>query len=706
MKQIRVATKTFKPFSSLPFYPLGMKNSFIKHALIAGVTIFTMAWVAVFAQTNIQTNIFNAVQNIMRTVYTDNGAQNGNIIAEINSTANNSYFLQNVWVQTNNPNANLQTVGNVVFGDMNNFAWYPNDNEFNSVLWWLGNHVETTRSSIAWWVNNNIVADAWHSFIGWGWFNTAHAWASTIGWGEYNTINNGYATAYATIAWGRNNAVMGEMSTIGGWGYHIVSKSFATIAWWFQNGADGNYSTIGGGRNNVVNARWSTIAWWDVNNISHLWAAGFIGWWVENWISNLNSAIAGWYRNIIHAASSFIGWGEENIIEAGSINVLGWGRLNTIQDGSENGLISWVKNFINGFANFIGGWNENIIRGNWSSIVWGHNNEIKANRSTIGWGTSNLITGDVRGSTIPGWELNFIMGNNSFVAGKWAKTEHDNTFVWSDGFLMGNRDPTCNIIENIFACTIDPSGSMQLCPTQCLNQSWWPFQSTNSNQFLVYASNGFGINTNNPLYTLDVNGNIRTQGTFVAPSGNQGIAGSLNPPIVLDLMGWDGNPCTMTIEAGIVVATTCPTIGQAPQPLMIVTQAANTSKNLSTSAIRFTITNNGQNDSNITNLYFDTLLQGYTGSADIQIYRNNVSGPNLVGWSLINTVWYDTQVIVPMQNQLVDAGNTVTYIVVIAGTAIDPNEPSQYREISLSGIDFDNVWPGQISANYPIIETY
>jgi hypothetical protein len=62
-----------------------MKNSFIKHALIAGATIFTMAWVAVFAQTNVQTNILNAVQTIMRTVYTTNGAQNGGVLAIINT---------------------------------------------------------------------------------------------------------------------------------------------------------------------------------------------------------------------------------------------------------------------------------------------------------------------------------------------------------------------------------------------------------------------------------------------------------------------------------------------------------------------------------------------------------------------------------------------------------------------------------------------
>lgn len=703
------------------FYPLfyTMNKSFIKNLLISGWVILATTWVAVFAQTTIETNVYNAVQTIMRTIYTDDGSAGGTPLVDINNddghiyidqsvlaapTNNNLYLWLNsnnevtvmsgggwtltlsgeqdsdryqvgttqapmsinddiytLWsagIQTSNPNANLQVVGNITFGDINNFAGYPNDNMFNSVLWWLWNHIETERSSIAGWHNNNIVADADNSFIGWWWHNTTHARASTIGWWEYNTINNWYATAYATIGWWRNNTVLGETSTIGGWGYNIISKSFSVIAWWFQNGGNGNYSSILWGRNNVANAWWSTIVWWDLNNISNLWAAWFIGWWVENWISNNNGAVVGWYRNIVHGASSILWWGEENIIEGWTMNSLLWWRLNTIKQWDWNAIVWWSKNFIDSFLSFIWGWQGNIINGSASSIVWGYRNRNDADQSIIWWGNNNTITASSF-SAILGWRDNNIMGysgiiipnnymlntilwgnNNEVLWGSNMLWWNFNSVSWFNLFIGWGRNNTIewdinnvvwgennNIMGNLSSIVwgqnnnINSDGSEVIGSNNTINwqrrnlilwdnnniqnsytsialskvwlsniinssyaNSFWSNTIINSNTvwsmgfnanfdgaqnsffwndgsitdtwtmqniYIIWASNWVAINHTTPTQALDVNGNIKTQGTFVSPTDQPGISQTIN------LTDAQWSPCTMTVEAGIITATTC-----------------------------------------------------------------------------------------------------------------------------------------------------
>jgi len=438
----------------------------------------------------------------------------------------NKYTFGKIAIGTGNPGDSvLKVVGNIVFGDNSNRASVATN--FSSVLWGLWNHVETKNASIAGWYTNNIVADGDESFIGGGWYNTIHSRASVIWWGEYNTINNGYATAYATIAWGRNNAINGELSTIWWGGYHSITNSFATIAWGVQNGVNGNFGTVGGGTSNVVSSRAGTIAWGTMNSITNLGAVSAILGGTENWISNANSAIAGGYKNIIHGLSSFLWGGEENIIEWGTMSFLWGGRYNTIKEGDWNVLVWGTKNFVKGFWSAVLGGEQNIVSASYSSIMWGNKNNINGNYSAIPWGQDNIVV----------WDY-------AFAWGRGAKALHDYSFVRNGDTAYDLSNPICQDPMAQLSCDL----WLNDCPAQCLISS--SFASTTDHQFIIHASHGVGINTNNTIgAALVVSGAIVW--SYRAPSGNDGLTQ------IIHLIDSQSQPCTMNIEAGIITSTTC-----------------------------------------------------------------------------------------------------------------------------------------------------
>ncbi len=122
---------------------------------------------------------------------------------------------------------------------------------------------------------------------------------------------------------------------------------------------------------------------------------------------------------------------------------IGGGYLNGIQPGAALGTIA--------------GGQQNVIQ----SGAW---------TCTIGGGGVHTVQTNASFATIPGGYFNAVGGSYSFAAGNHAKATNSGTFVWSD------------------AQTAD-------------------FGSTGSNQFLIRAQGGVGINTNNPNgAALNVNG--------------------------------------------------------------------------------------------------------------------------------------------------------------------------------------------------------
>jgi hypothetical protein len=140
-------------------------------------------------------------------------------------------------------------------------------------------------------------------------------------------------------------------------------------------------------------------------------------------------------------------------------------------------------------GNFIAGATSNSIDWVYSSIAWGYSNSVDWSQSFIAWWVSNTIfSWSLRSSIawwtqnkltwnysfIAWWYYNSISWNNSFVAGKFAETNYDNTFIWNDHGGIGME-----------------------------------FSATKANTFLIHATNWVGINTNNPSTNLDINGNLR-----------------------------------------------------------------------------------------------------------------------------------------------------------------------------------------------------
>ncbi len=112
----------------------------------------------------------------------------------------------------------------------------------------------------------------------------------------------------------------------------------------------------------------------------------------------------------------------------------------------------------------------------------GRQNTSSGDTATLGGGNNNISIG--LAATVPGGDHNLADGEYSFAAGRQAKANHTGAFVWVDSTGLA-------------------------------------FASTANNQFLIRATGGVGINTNNPNgAALAVNGAV----TATSSTGN-GVQG-------------------------------------------------------------------------------------------------------------------------------------------------------------------------------------
>lgn len=170
------------------------------------------------------------------------------------------------------------------------------------------------------------------------------------------------------------------------------------------------------------------------------------------------------------------------------------GRPSVVGGGTDNTV------GIDCLNTFIGGGTVNTVTGNnyYATIGAGSGNTIArlgswyADNSVIGGGINNTNAGFA--AVVPGGKQNFAYGEYSFAAGHSAKALHRSAFVWSD-------------------CT--PGN----------------FQSTASNQFLIRATGGVGIGTNNPQGALHVAGSVIAS-SFI---GNlSGLSGTITNSLTFD----------------------------------------------------------------------------------------------------------------------------------------------------------------------------
>jgi Chaperone of endosialidase len=181
-----------------------------------------------------------------------------------------------------------------------------------------------------------------------------------------------------------------------------------------------------------------------------------------------------------------ISGGANNLADTGTaFATIAGGQINAIHaGGSESSIGGGYRNTIETFDATIGGGAVNTIETNsqYSAIGGGTFNRILAGAAVaaIGGGSGNLIESNAPYSVIPGGVLNTAGGQYSFAAGRRAKAMHQGGFVWAD-----SQDAD--------------------------------FTSTASNQFLIRAAGGVGINKNNPNgAALAVNGFVTVEGVVYA----------------------------------------------------------------------------------------------------------------------------------------------------------------------------------------------
>lgn len=130
----------------------------------------------------------------------------------------------------------------------------------------------------------------------------------------------------------------------------------------------------------------------------------------------------------------------------------------------------------------VGGGVSNHADGDYTSIGGGFVNSATGSFASVAGGAQNTASGLY--AMVAGGSFNTALGVGSFAAGSNAKASHLGAFVWSDFTSSGTE-----------------------------------FASTGIDQFVVRASGGVGINTNNPAgFALNVNGTAKFSGNITVVS--------------------------------------------------------------------------------------------------------------------------------------------------------------------------------------------
>lgn len=179
--------------------------------------------------------------------------------------------------------------------------------------------------------------------------------------------------------------------------------------------------------------------------------------------------VGGGMNNITGGDYGFVGSGLSNSA-SGLQSVVGGGYANQAS-GESNFIGSGWHNYTAEYQSTVSGGMQDTASASYSTVGGGYLNAAHAWGSTISGGQLNRADG--QHSVVPGGYANQALGNFSLAAGYNAVANHAGTFVWSDA-----------------------TGG---------------FSSTADNQFLIKASGGVGIGTNNPTSALHVNGEAKCE---------------------------------------------------------------------------------------------------------------------------------------------------------------------------------------------------
>ena len=318
------------------------------------------------------------------------------------------------------------------------------------------NHASGARSFVGGGEDN--VASGRMSFVGGGGENTANGFQSFIGGGQANST-------------GQTNTTEGQLSFIGGGAGNIASGLASFIGGGVSNRASGSLSFAAGRRANAQHD--GAVVWADDTNSAFessginqflIRAGGGVGVNTENPANSLTVAGDADFSGAV---------GIGTISPSVALDVVGSGKFghssnlasgtNTFVAGGANG----IRNHAEGNHSFVGGGLDNFAGADTSFVGGGRENTASGSRSFVGGGFGNSATGDW--SFVSGGNSNTASGVNSFAAGIRAKAVHDYAFVWD-------------------------------------SNPFFDYASTGKGQFLIRATGGVGIGTNNPTNSLSVRG--------------------------------------------------------------------------------------------------------------------------------------------------------------------------------------------------------
>ena len=139
---------------------------------------------------------------------------------------------------------------------------------------------------------------------------------------------------------------------------------------------------------------------------------------------------------------------------------------------------------------------------------------------------------------------------------------------------------------------------------------------------------------------------------------------------------------------------------------LVIAKAANVSKDITSSALRFTVTAAGKDKVVLTGLNVTSQLSAYTGYTTVRVYKDSIDTANLAFEGNIGA----SQTLAPVlanAKTSVDAQSTATYIVVVENAIGDGSAGNKDWSIKLNNVTFSDTLSASTYKNvasFPIVE--
>jgi hypothetical protein len=305
----------------------------------------------------------------------------------------------------------------------------------------------------------------------------------------------------ATVSGGWGNKAEGDWAVVSGGNNNTASATYATVAGGGLNTASDGQATVSGGQGNLATDSAATVAGGNSNTASGMFSVVGGGW--GNEASEPSATVAGGRDNVAASEYATISGGQTNIANNAHATV-GGGADNSA--GGEYATVAGGQtNFANNAHATIAGGNGNAAQASWASISGGLNNLAEGSSASVGGGANNSATQQTA-TVVGGWS-NTASGNAATVGGgvgicaggaySWAAGRRAKVRPGTDSGFAGSG---CNALTGTGTPTGDAGTFVWADSTND------DFISTGSDQFLVRAAGGMGINTNNPGADLHVAG--------------------------------------------------------------------------------------------------------------------------------------------------------------------------------------------------------